>query len=332
MSDQDARLVNGPIRILAVDSSLASRRVMTGALAGDDRLEVAATASNAATALKRALQTDPDVVVLGTAMPDSDRIANELRALNPRIRIIPFDASCGDGRACAELPERIRGLFAFTALRANHRDLAASADAELAKRPFPYRRRVVAIGVSTGGPNALATIMPMFPADFSLPVLIVQHMPASFTTLLAERLAAHCAIPVEEARHGSVIEPGKILLAPGDFHMRARSLPDGQVVAALDQGHLENSCRPSVDALFRSVAEVYGAASIGIVLTGMGQDGAAGAALLKSRGAYIIAQDEPSSVVWGMPGAVVNSGVADAVVDLNSVVPEILKQTFPRQT
>ncbi len=312
----------GTIRILAVDASVASRRAMTEALAGDGELDIIATASNAATALKRVRHLEPDVVLLGGEVPEVVDLMNEIRASFPRIKIVAFD------RARPDLPERIRNLFSFANLRAAQQEIAR-AEAETPKRAraaFPYRRKVVAIGVSTGGPNALAAIMPMFPADFSLPVLIVQHMPASFTALLAERLAARCAIPVEEAREGSAVEPGKVLLAPGDFHTRVKALPDGRVITTLDQGPLENSCRPAVDALFRSVAEVYGPAVIAVVLTGMGQDGATGAALLKGKGAYIIAQDEASSVVWGMPGAVVSAGVADAVVDLNSVVPQILKQ------
>jgi two-component system chemotaxis response regulator CheB len=188
--------------------------------------------------------------------------------------------------------------------------------------------KLLAIGVSTGGPTALSVIFPMFPPDFPAPVLVVQHMPPVFTHLLAERLQKLTSLSVEEAVEGAVVAPGKVLIAPGDYHMCVRE-EGGQVRIALDQSIPLNSCRPSVDALFNSVAATYGASAIGAVLTGMGQDGLRGAERLKSVGAYIIAQNEASSVVWGMPGFVARAGIADAVVPLTGVVPEILKQTAP---
>ena len=190
---------------------------------------------------------------------------------------------------------------------------------------------MVAIGVSTGGPAALNSILPAFPADFPLPVLIVQHMPPLFTRLLAERLQGISKLKVEEAAHGSAIEPGKVLVAAGDYHLRiGRS--GARTTAALDQLPPENSCRPAVDALFRSVSEVYGAQAIGVILTGMGQDGLRGALALKSRGASIVAQDESTSVVWGMPGAVVGAGLADCVVPLQDVAAEIIRRAGGAKT
>jgi two-component system chemotaxis response regulator CheB len=188
------------------------------------------------------------------------------------------------------------------------------------------RPRVVAIGVSTGGPNALGAILPEFPSGFPLPVLLVQHMPPLFTRLLAERLHATCRLPVEEAKQGERVEAGRILIAPGDFHMKVA--PDGGGArVCLDQSPPLNSCRPAVDALFTSVGEVYGGAVLAVILTGMGQDGLRGVEILKAQGANVLAQDEASSVVWGMPGAVVNAGLADRVLPLDQVVPEILRVT-----
>ena len=159
----------------------------------------------------------------------------------------------------------------------------------------------------------MGAIIPTIPADFPLPILIVQHMPPMFTRLLAERLQANTKLKVEEAAEGALVEPGKILIAPGNYHMRVckKGL---KVIVKLDQEPPENSCRPAVDVLFRSVEETYGAAAIAAVLTGMGCDGLRGAEVLKAHGAYVIAQDEASSVVWGMPGVVANAGLADAVV------------------
>jgi two-component system chemotaxis response regulator CheB len=189
--------------------------------------------------------------------------------------------------------------------------------------------RVVVVGVSTGGPTALAAILPQLPVDFKLPVLIVQHMPALFTRLLAERLHSSCRLPVEEASEGARVDAGRILLAPGDFHLRV-SLNGGAAQVRLDQSPPQNFCRPAVDALFSSIAETYGGAVLAVILTGMGHDGLHGAEILKARGACILAQDEASSVVWGMPGAVVNAGLADRVLPLDQIVPEILRRADPR--
>jgi two-component system chemotaxis response regulator CheB len=188
------------------------------------------------------------------------------------------------------------------------------------------RPKVVVIGVSTGGPTALGAILPELPAGFPLPVLVVQHMPPLFTRLLAERLHATCRVPVEEASQGNAVEAARILIAPGDFHLKVAS-NGGGVRVCLDQSPPQNSCRPAVDALFSSIGEVYGGAVIAVVLTGMGQDGLRGAQVLKAQGASVLAQDEASSVVWGMPGAVVNAGLADRVLPLDQVVPEILRLT-----
>jgi len=184
---------------------------------------------------------------------------------------------------------------------------------------------LVIIGVSTGGPAALGQIMPLFGADFPLPILIVQHMPPMFTRLLAERLQASSKLKIEEAAQNARVERGKVLIAAGDYHLRVRK--EGETVrACLDQSPQENSCRPAADVLFRSVAETYGGATLTVVLTGMGHDGLRGVQSLKALGGYVIAQDQASSVVWGMPGAVVGAGLADCVAPLDGVVPEILRQ------
>ena len=158
-----------------------------------------------------------------------------------------------------------------------------------------------------------------------MPLLIVQHMPPMFTRLLAERLEGVGKLKVQEAAQGSTVEPGKALVAPGDYHMRVGR--NGlKTTVMLDQSPPENSCRPAVDVLFRSVSEVYGGQAIGVILTGMGQDGLRGSQALKACGASILAQDEQSSVVWGMPGAVAGAGLADCVLPLKDVVPEILRR------
>jgi two-component system, chemotaxis family, protein-glutamate methylesterase/glutaminase len=184
---------------------------------------------------------------------------------------------------------------------------------------------VLVVGSSTGGPNALAQLFKDIPASFPVPVLIAQHMPPVFTRLLAERMTAHCPVPFEEARQGVVLEPGKGWIAPGDHHMRV-ARKGTQVVLTLDKEAPENSCRPAVDPLFRSVAEVFGARALALILTGMGQDGLRGSEALRAQGAQILAQDEKSSVVWGMPGFVAKAGLADAVLPLAELTGEILRR------
>jgi two-component system chemotaxis response regulator CheB len=159
--------------------------------------------------------------------------------------------------------------------------------------------------------------------------VIVQHMPPLFTRQLADRLHSQCSLEVLEAAHGMVLKPGRVLLAPGDSHMRVKRIGE-QVSVVLDQQPQENSCRPAVDALFRSVAEVYGGGALGVVLTGMGRDGLLGAEQLKESGASVIVQDRESSVVWGMPGAVAAAGLADAVLGLDAMTGEILRQSQGR--
>lgn len=186
------------------------------------------------------------------------------------------------------------------------------------------RPRVLVIGVSTGGPNALAEVIPALPKDFPLPVLIVQHMPPMFTRLLAERLQSQSNVKVVEAQEGMAVTAGTVYVAPGDYHMHVVKRGTG-VAIHVNQDPMENSCRPAVDVLFRSVGDVYGGATISVILTGMGQDGLRGVELLRSQGGYVIAQDEATSVVWGMPGFVVRAGLADSVCELKSVTAEIVR-------
>jgi len=339
------------IRVLVVDDSVVIRRLVTHALEEDPSLEVVGAASNGAIALQRIPFLNPDVITLDIEMPEMDglEMLRRVRRDHPHVRVIMFSTLTERGAAIT-LTALSLGADDYVSKAANGGSLdqsLASLRRELIPkirqffkattpekpmeipRPaafphaLPRRVRVLGIGISTGGPAALAAILPTLPAHFPLPVLVVQHMPPVFTRLLAERLNVSCRIPAVEATQGELVVPGKIFVAPGDFHMKVASA-GGQVRICLDQSPQLNSCRPAVDALFNSIADVYGGAAIAMIMTGMGQDGLHGARTLKALGARIVAQDEESSVVWGMPGAVVNAGLADCVLPLDKLVAEVL--------
>ena len=199
----------------------------------------------------------------------------------------------------------------------------AAPGAAIPSRPGAEPIAVVAIGSSTGGPDALARVIPALGSGLRVPVVIVQHMPPVFTRLFAERLNKISGLTVREAAGGELLNAGEVLIAPGDYHMELRRERDG-VRTVLNQGTPENFCRPAVDVLFRSVARAYGPRVLGVVLTGMGQDGARGSENIRTAGGTIVAQDEATSVVWGMPGAVVAGGFADHVAALDRVSPTVL--------
>lgn len=184
---------------------------------------------------------------------------------------------------------------------------------------------IVAIGCSTGGPNALADVFATLPGDLPVPIVIVQHMPPMFTRLLAERLSARFAIRVHEASSGCLLEPGQAWIAPGDHHMTVVR-DANQTRLLLNQDPPENSCRPAVNVLLRSMADCYGRNSLTVILTGMGQDGLRGCEAIRGVGGQVVAQDEATSVVWGMPGFVVRAGLADRVVPLPLIGKEIVRR------
>jgi two-component system, chemotaxis family, protein-glutamate methylesterase/glutaminase len=346
------------IRVLIVDDSVVMRRFLAHALEDDPAFEVAGFAANGLLALNKVAELNPDAITMDIEMPEMDGLTTvcRLRELGCKARIVMCSTLTTRG-ATSTIDALMHGANdyvtkpagsdptkdAFSALRddlipklkqffLDHpapsildraRNLPAKAIAWPAARVA--ERTVVAIGVSTGGPTALLHLLPQFPKIFPLPMVIVQHMPPIFTKQLAERLNAESALGVFEATHGMTLEPGRALLAPGDYHMRVKRAAD-RVSVVLDQQPRENSCRPAVDVLFRSVAEVYGAGALGVILTGMGQDGLLGARQLKAHGARVVVQDRESSVVWGMPGAVADAGLADAVLSLSAMAQEILRQ------
>ena len=184
---------------------------------------------------------------------------------------------------------------------------------------------IVAIGASTGGPNALSVLLAHLPADFAVPIVIVQHMLATFTRHFADRLASQCRIKIVEATAGEPLEPGHAYIARGDHHLLVERRA-GRASLAMNQDKVENFCRPAVDVLFRSVAHSYGATALALVLTGMGHDGLLGATAIRDAGGDVIVQDEATSVVWGMPGFVARAGLASQVMPIEQLGGEIQRR------
>jgi two-component system chemotaxis response regulator CheB len=201
---------------------------------------------------------------------------------------------------------------------------AAATARPVTARPLTSRPEIVLIGVSTGGPTALARLLPLLPKDLGVPVAVVQHMPPIFTQSLAESLSSKCSLRVREAADGDKLEPGLVLIAPGGRHMRLASSPDAVARAQITDDPPENNCRPAVDYLFRSAANALPGRAMAVILTGMGNDGTLGLRLLKRHGCFTIAQDEATSVVFGMPKAAIEAGVVDLVLPLDAIAARIL--------
>jgi two-component system, chemotaxis family, protein-glutamate methylesterase/glutaminase len=332
-----------PIRVLVVDDAVVVRKLLATVIDDDPDLEVVGIAANGVIALAKIEQLKPDIVTLDVEMPEMDGISTlrELRERDRSLPVIMFSTLTERG-ATATLEALASGASDFVTKPADVGSVTAAMDAvrrelipkikafcrttvppppmpmRVVPAPLTGRCDLVAIGSSTGGPNALATVIGQLPAGFDKPIVIAQHMPAVFTRYLARRLDGASRIRVREAEHGDMLEPGLALVAPGDHHMSLRRSAGG-VTVVLDQKPPVNFCRPAVDVLFRSAAEVYGGDVLAVVLTGMGHDGRDGCARLKQRGATVFVQDQASSVVWGMPGAVHQSGLADATLPLDDI-------------
>jgi two-component system, chemotaxis family, protein-glutamate methylesterase/glutaminase len=346
-----------PVRILVVDDSVVIRKVLADTLSADPALQVVGVASDGRIALAKIPLLKPDLVTLDIEMPVMDGLQAlaAVRKLYPKLPVIMFSTLTERG-AAATLDALALGASDYATKPSNAGSTAVALDRiriELipkikalcgvsplklfplaAARPAVKVRvrsnpliEIVAIGTSTGGPNALAEVLPRIPKDFPLPIVVVQHMPPIFTRLLAERLASRSAIQVEEGSADIVLSPGHAWLAPGNFHMKVIRAGVGYRLN-LNQGPQENSCRPAVDVLFRSVAAAYGANVLGVVMTGMGADGVLGAQAIRDAGGDVIIQDEASSVVWGMPGLVHASGLADAAYPLDNLATEITRRVL----
>lgn len=343
------------VRVLIVDDSGFFRRRISEILTGDKRIEVVGMAVDGMEAIRKVAELKPDVVTMDIEMPVLDGISavRRIMAENPT-PILMFSSLTSDGAkatldaldagAVDYLPKRLEDLSqdqaeASRILCARVRAIglrgmvgrgsAARTAAGVAPVPPPKPRmnlpprghsKIVLIGTSTGGPAALQQVLSNLPADYPVPILLIQHMPGSFTPAFAERLNQLCAISVKEAADGDVLKPGTALLAPGGRQMVVEDRR-GSVVVHITDSEAGQNYRPCVDTTFISVAKAYPGKVLAVVLTGMGADGREGARVLKAGGSFVWAQDEASCVVYGMPMAVTEAGLADQVLHLSHIGP-----------
>ncbi len=350
-------------RVLLVDDSAVVRNLISQAINAEHDLEVVATAGNGEIGIRKMESVDPDIVVLDINMPVMDGLEAlaAMRALRPKLPIIMFSTLTERGAEATiqalslgatdyatkpsgavsptealrqvqdELIGKIRGLSRSVqrvrVAAATTHEASASAQPE-APAVVPRRRtsnslvRAVAIATSTGGPAALDVVLPAITKPLRVPMFIVQHMPPTFTGVLAKRLNAHCETTVVEATHGEPVRPGHCYIAKGGQHMVIAGESGSYQIRCTDDPPV-NNCRPAADPMIESLAARYGSGLLVVVLTGMGSDGLAGCRTAAAAGARIVAQDEASSMVWGMPGAVAKAGLADVLLPLGDVAAHI---------
>ncbi len=350
------------LKALVVDDTILYRKIVSDVIAGLPGIEVAGTANNGKVALSKIKSLKPDVVTLDIEMPvmSGIEVLENIQDMKNPPRIIMLSTLTFKGGemtiralelgAFDFIPKPLSGTMAenkksvLDALEPIVKTLgrqslkqSPSLKKPAVSRVVPRKTKapsgglltkpeVIAIGISTGGPNALAKMMPALPRDLSVPVVIVQHMPPLFTQSLAKSLDSKCAITVKEASDGDEMKPGMAFIAPGGKQMKVmRGGPGKNGVIKITDDPPENSCKPSADFLFRSVASQFASKAAGVIMTGMGNDGSKGLQIMKNKGAVIIAQDEPSCTVYGMPKEPIETGVADIVTPLSLIASEIIK-------
>jgi two-component system chemotaxis response regulator CheB len=349
------------LRVLVVDDSALMRKLIPQILARDSDIEVVGTAMDGAFGLRKIEELKPQVVTLDLEMPRMDGMET-LRQITRRFRIpvIVVSAHTTEG-ASATFKALALGAFDFVAKPRDaaslHMDQIAEdligkikvaaktqvlphevpalgeslrAANKPANRPRKEPTKIVAIGISTGGPNALQYLLAQLPGDFPGSIVVVQHMPEGFTEMFARRLNESCAIDVKEAQSGDLLIAGRALICPGNRHIKVRRMPLGNIVVLSDESRV-NGHRPSVDVLFRSIAAEFGTRSIGVLMTGMGDDGALGMGLIKTSGGLTIAQSEESCVVFGMPKAAIERGYAMRVIALDLLANTLNIQSSPER-
>ena len=346
------------IGVLLVDDSAVIRSALSKIIEAESDLKVVGSASNGESAIVAAKLYKPDIIILDIEMPVMDGLTAlpELLKISPNSKVIMFSALTEKGGTatlkafslgaveCIVKPTAQEGVGPGSEFQKNIvqviRSLAETkpvpttpiATAQkttdddgitLYDDTLSYKSKptLLAIGSSTGGPNALFEVMQNF-KDFDIPIILTQHMPATFTRILAQHIEKKTGMPACEGEDGMVLEAGKVYVAPGDYHMefeREDALSETKI--KINQNPPVNFCRPAVDPMFQSALKIYGNRMLGVILTGMGNDGEVGGGDLVKAGGRLIAQDEETSVVWGMPGAVAKAGICSAVLPLNEIGP-----------
>jgi two-component system, chemotaxis family, protein-glutamate methylesterase/glutaminase len=338
-----------PIAVLIADDSVVVRRVMTNVLSADPDIRVVGTAGSGRTALEKIEELKPEILILDIEMPEMDGLETlqHLRRLHPRLPVIMF-STLTERAAAATLEALALGARDYVTKPGNAVGASATLEAvrsQLVPRikalvpreprtpqpapPALADRRpartgpheLLVIGASIGGPDAVVAVVRALPGDLPVPVVIVQHMPPIFTRLFAQRMDRTSPLAVVEGQPGMGLKPGLVVVAPGDFHLVVADGRRGPVVVT-NQDPRQNGCRPAVDVLFGSAA-MFGDRVLACVLTGMGQDGLHGSRRLHAAGSEIVVQDEATSVVWGMPGAVATAGLADRVLPLPRIAADL---------
>ncbi len=350
--------VRNKIRVLVVDDSAFIRTVVSDMLNSYPDIEVIATARNGEDALEKILQLRPDVITLDIEMPRLDGISTlkhimkefptPVIMLSAHTRIdaqatikslelgaVDFvpkpsgEISLDISRVMDNLISKVRTAANIEVRKLDHKEEEVLTKPVSIERERTTKNKAVVIGASTGGPRALIQILAKLPADIETGIIVVQHMPPGFTRSLAERLNERSQLEVKEATEGDTVLPGRVLVAPGNYHLevtgRINEQENYEINATLNQGPLHLGVRPAVDITMASVAEVYGSNSAGVILTGMGRDGTEGIREIKRRGGRTIAQDRDSCVVFGMPKSAIASGQIDKVVPLDKIATEILR-------
>lgn len=341
-----------PVKVLVVDDSALMRKLIPQMIERDGSIHVVGTALDGAFALEKIPELKPDVVTLDLDMPRMDGMETlrKIMRFHP-LPVIVVSSHSKDG-AMATFKALSFGALDFVTKPldpTSHMDqiavelitkIKAAAKSQIVQLPEPQLKprktrpaankgeapaKIVAIGVSTGGPQALHYVLSQLPADFPGTVLIVQHMPEGFTEMFARRLDETCAIEVKEAKSGDLLMPGRVLICPGNKHMKVKRMPLGDVVV-LNDAEKVNGHRPSADVLLHSVGYEFGDRAIGLLMTGMGEDGAEGLGTIKNCGGLTIAQTEESCVVYGMPRAAVERGYAMRVISLDALANTLQAQ------
>jgi two-component system chemotaxis response regulator CheB len=301
------------LRVMVVHVLPGVRDRVVAALRNVPDLQLAGEAETLVQAREQLPLCRPDVVLTDTPASAA--------ALLPHVKVVELPAIEGEAHTAVNAEvHRIR-----LELLRRLQPALQSAGGPATVRPNRSRVEMLCIGASTGGPNALSALVQQLPADLGVPVVLVQHMPAAFVAMFAERLTAFRRIPFKVAEAGEPLLPGRGYIAPGDLHLAVASGPPGPIARLMDTPP-ENRSRPAVDVLFRSVANVHGAGALALVLTGMGEDGRLGCEAIRAAGGQVVVQDEATSVVWGMPGSVAKQGLAHAVLPLDELAPELLRR------